>query len=184
MRCCRAGTGAPPARRGLLGVAEVRTILVTATASLLAGLVAYLVDVLTGMQRLTAYGGGAGSLLRLVVLAVIMVPIVAVVMVRAQVPEAVAALAVLRRFVGAAPARGKPAAARASSDCRPALFWQVSKRRRPGIRWPETNCCAPASSRTLSTAIRPVGRTIRHENPSGGGVRNNQPGRGRGGERR
>ena len=51
----------------LLGVAEVRTILVTATASLLAGLVAYLVDVLTGMQRLTAYGGGAGSLLRLVV---------------------------------------------------------------------------------------------------------------------
>ncbi|MDT5022784.1 MAG: putative peptidoglycan lipid flippase [Mycobacterium sp.] len=104
------GRGAPPARRGLLGVAEVRTILVTATASLLAGLVAYLVDVLTGMQRLTAYGGGAGSLLRLFVLAVIMVPIVAVVMVRAQVPEAVAALAVLRRFVGAVPARGKPAA--------------------------------------------------------------------------
>ncbi len=94
----------------LLGVVEVRTILVTATASLLAGLVAYLVDVLTGMQRLTAYGGGAGSLLRLVVLAVIMVPIVAVVMVRAQVPEAVAALAVLRRWIGVAPARGNPSA--------------------------------------------------------------------------
>jgi putative peptidoglycan lipid II flippase len=106
----------------LLGVAEVRTILVTATASLLAGLVAYLVDVLMGMQRLTAYGGGAGSLLRLVVLAVIMVPIVAVVIVRAQVPEAVAALDVLRRWIGAAPARAKlaasappPAAAAASS---------------------------------------------------------------------
>jgi putative peptidoglycan lipid II flippase len=106
----------------LLGVAEVRTILVTATASLLAGLVAYLVDVLTGMQRLTAYGGGAGSLLRLVVLAVIMVPIVAVVMVRAQVPEAVAASAVLRRWIGMAPVRAKaapsappPAAAAASS---------------------------------------------------------------------
>jgi putative peptidoglycan lipid II flippase len=93
----------------LLGVAEVRTILVTATASLLAGLVAYLVDVLMGMQRLTAYGGGAGSLLRLLVLALIMAPIVAVVMVRAQVPEAVAALAVFRRWIGAKPARGKAA---------------------------------------------------------------------------
>src|SRR6202044_224764 len=96
-------------RGGLLGVAEVRTILVTATASLLAGLVAYLVDVLMGMHRLTAYGGGAGSLLRLFVLAVIMAPIVAVVMLRAQVPEAVAAMAVLRGWIGAAPARGKAA---------------------------------------------------------------------------
>ena len=93
----------------LLGVAEVRTILVTTTASLLAGLIAYVVDVMMGMQRLTAYGGGAGSLLRLFVLAVIMAPIVAVVMVRAQVPEAVAALAVFRRWIGATPARPKPA---------------------------------------------------------------------------
>src|SRR5271166_1242197 len=88
----------------LLGVAEVRTILVTITASLLAGLAAYVVDVLIGMQRLTAYGGGAGSLLRLFVLAVIMVPIVAAVMLRARVPEAQAALAALRRWVGARPA--------------------------------------------------------------------------------
>jgi putative peptidoglycan lipid II flippase len=93
----------------LLGVAEVRTILVTTTASLLAGLVAYLVDVLLGMQRLTAYGGGAGSLLRLFVLAVIMAPIVAVVMVRAQVPEAQAALAKVRDWIGARPAGGKAA---------------------------------------------------------------------------
>src|SRR5947209_11175813 len=94
----------------LLGVGEVRTILVTATASLLGGLVAYLVDVLLGLQRLTVYGGGAGSLLRLVVLAVIMVPIVAVVMVGARVPDAVAALAVVRRWSGLEPDRGKPAA--------------------------------------------------------------------------
>jgi putative peptidoglycan lipid II flippase len=93
----------------LLGVAEVRTILVTATASLLAGLIAYLVDVLMGMQRLTAYGGGAGSLLRLFVLAVIMAPIVAVVMVRAQVPEAQAALAKIRGWIGAEPTGGKAA---------------------------------------------------------------------------
>ena len=92
-----------------VGVAEVRTILVTATASLLAGLIAYLVDVLIGMQRLTAYGGGAGSLLRLFVLAVIMAPIVAVVMVRAQVPEAQAALAKVRGWIGAEPTGGKAA---------------------------------------------------------------------------
>jgi putative peptidoglycan lipid II flippase len=98
-----------PAGGHLLGVAEVRTILVTITASLLAGLVAYVVDVLTGMQRLTAYGGGAGSLLRLFVLAVIMLPILAVVMLRAQVPEAQAALAAFRNWIGARTARGKAA---------------------------------------------------------------------------
>ena len=139
----------------LLTVAEVRTILVTATASLLAGLVAYLVDVLTGMQRLTAYGGGAGSLLRLVVLAVIMVPIVAVVMVRAQVPEAVAALAVLRRWIGLAPAGGKPSA--------PA---------------PPPAAVAPPSGRSASVAAPAFGGTDQllrsgivtypeHSNPSG-----------------
>jgi putative peptidoglycan lipid II flippase len=98
-----------PAGGHLLGAVEVRTILVTTTASLLAGLIAYVADVLLGMQRLTAYGGGAGSLLRLFVLAVIMVPIVAVVMLRARVPEARAALAVFRGWIGAAPARPKTA---------------------------------------------------------------------------
>jgi putative peptidoglycan lipid II flippase len=88
----------------LLGLAAVRTILVTVTASLLAGLIAHVVDRLMGMQRLTAYGGGAGSLLRLFVLAVIMSPIVAAVMVRARVPEAQAALTALRRWIGARPA--------------------------------------------------------------------------------
>ena len=87
----------------LLGLAAVRTILVTVTASLLAGLIAHVVDRLTGMQRLTAYGG-AGSLLRLFVLAVIMSPIVAAVMVCARVPEAHAALTALRRWIGARPA--------------------------------------------------------------------------------
>ncbi len=85
----------------LLGVAEVRTILVTVTASLLAGLIAHVVDELMGMRRLTAYGGGAGSLLRLFVLAVIMLPIVAAVMLRARVPEARAALAAFRGWIGA-----------------------------------------------------------------------------------
>jgi putative peptidoglycan lipid II flippase len=87
----------------LLGVAEVRTILVTVTASLLAGLIAHVVDELMGMRRLTAYGGGAGSLLRLFVLAVIMLPIMAAVMLRARVPEAQAALAAFRGWLGVRP---------------------------------------------------------------------------------
>ncbi|WP_440271480.1 lipid II flippase MurJ [Candidatus Mycobacterium methanotrophicum] len=95
--------GAPPARGGLLGVAEVRTILVAITGSLLAGLIAHVVDELMGMRRLTAYGGGAGSLLRLLVLAVLMSPIVAAVMLRARVPEAQAALAAFRGWLGAQP---------------------------------------------------------------------------------
>jgi putative peptidoglycan lipid II flippase len=66
-------------------------------------LIAHVVDQLIGMQRLTAYGGGAGSLLRLFVLAVIMLPIMAVVMLRAQVPEARAALTAIRRRIGARP---------------------------------------------------------------------------------
>jgi putative peptidoglycan lipid II flippase len=93
----------------LLGVAVVRTILVTVTASLLAGLIAHVVDELMGMQRLTAYGGGAGSLLRLFVLAVIMLPILATVMLRAQVPEAQAALAAFRGWIGARAIGGKAA---------------------------------------------------------------------------
>jgi putative peptidoglycan lipid II flippase len=87
----------------LVGLAEVRTILVTITASLLAGLIAHVVDELMGMRRLTAYGGGAGSLLRLFVLAVIMLPIVAAVMLRARVPEAQSALAAVRGWLGARP---------------------------------------------------------------------------------
>ena len=65
----------------------------------------------------------------------IMVPIVAAVMVRGQVPEAVAALAVLRRWIGRAPAGRQALRSRASSRCRRAPFWQVSQRRRPCLRW-------------------------------------------------
>ncbi|GAB4967927.1 hypothetical protein MAHJHV51_56860 [Mycobacterium avium subsp. hominissuis] len=50
------------------------------------------------------HGGGAGSLLRLLVLALIMVPITAAVMLRAQVPEARAALDAVRfRITGRGP---------------------------------------------------------------------------------
>jgi putative peptidoglycan lipid II flippase len=88
-----------PAGGQLLGVEEVRTVLVTVAASLLAGLLAHVADRLLGLGEWTAHGGGAGSLLRLLVLATIMLPIMAVVMVRAAVPEAQAAVRVVRRRI-------------------------------------------------------------------------------------
>ncbi len=83
----------------LIGVVEVRTILVTVAASLLAGLVAHVADRLLGLDRLTAHGG-PGSLLRLLVVGLIMLPILATVMLRARVPEAQAALGAVRGRFG------------------------------------------------------------------------------------
>jgi putative peptidoglycan lipid II flippase len=88
-----------PAGGQLTGLQDVRTVLVTIVASLLAGLVAHVADRLLALGELTAHGGAAGSLLRLLILAVVMVPIMAAVMVRADVPEARAALAVLTRRI-------------------------------------------------------------------------------------
>src|SRR6476619_6319665 len=77
----------PPGGR-LIRLQVVRTILVTITASLIAGLIAHVVDQLVGLEALTRNWGGAGSLLRLLVLGLIMVPIIAWVMVAARVPDA------------------------------------------------------------------------------------------------
>jgi putative peptidoglycan lipid II flippase len=86
-----------PPRGQVLSLAVLRTILVTIAASLLAGLVAYVVDRVAGLQTLTGNFGGAGSLLRLLVLAAIMVPIIAAIMLAAKVPDAEAALAAINR---------------------------------------------------------------------------------------
>ncbi|MDT5347580.1 MAG: putative peptidoglycan lipid flippase [Mycobacterium sp.] len=91
----------------LLGGEEARTILVTTAASLLAGLVAHVADRLLRLAELTAHFGGAGSLLRLLVLATIMLPIMVAVMLRGQVPEARAALGAIRRRIRGAPAPRK-----------------------------------------------------------------------------
>ena len=74
--------------------------MVTVAASLLAGLVAYVADRLLHFGALTAHGGGAGSLLRLLLLTLIMVPIIAWMMLAARVPEAYAALAAVQRRLG------------------------------------------------------------------------------------
>ncbi|OBA69326.1 murein biosynthesis protein MurJ [Mycobacterium sp. 1554424.7] len=129
----------------LIGVGAVRTILVTIVASMLAGLVAHVADRLLGLARLTAHGG-AGSLLRLLVLAVIMLPIMAAVMVRARVPEAQSAIdALRRRFSRRGPsipvASGKPAGQQGSS--------------RPGhVTYPEQRNSSPPGVSAVQEPIR------------------------------
>ncbi len=89
----------PPGGR-LISLSVVRTILVTIAASMIAGLAAHIVDQLLGLESLTDNWGGVGSLLRLCVLGLIMVPIIAGVMLAARVPDALAAVAAVRRRLG------------------------------------------------------------------------------------
>lgn len=92
-----------PPRGRLLDLEVLRTILVTIAASLAAGLLAYLADRLLGLEALTVHAGGAGSLLRLFVLAAIMLPTIATVMVAARVPDALAARAAVQRRLARTP---------------------------------------------------------------------------------
>lgn len=98
----------PPGGR-LVGLQVVRTILVTICASLIAGLVAHVVDKLLGLESLTSAWGGGGSLLRLLALGLIMTPIIIGVLLAADVPEAQAALAAVQRRLGG---RARPTPAR------------------------------------------------------------------------
>lgn len=129
----------------LIGVGPVRTILVTIVASMLAGLAAHVADRLLGLARLTAHGG-AGSLLRLLVLAIIMLPIMGTVMVRARVPEAQAAVDALRRRIsGRGPstpvASRKPAAPEGSS-------------RQGRVTYPEQRNSSPPGVNAVQEPIR------------------------------
>lgn len=105
----------PPGGK-MLNLEVLRTILVTIAASMIAGLAAHVVDRLLGLEALTEHGGGLGSLLRLFVLGVIMLPIVGAVLWAAKVPDAVAAVAaVQRRLPGRTPAVSMPDRARTQS---------------------------------------------------------------------
>ncbi|MCW2551107.1 MAG: virulence factor mvin family protein [Mycobacterium sp.] len=120
----------------LIGVGEARTILVTIAASMLAGLIAHVVDRLLSLGQLTAHGGGAGSLLRLLILATIMLPITATVMLRAQVPEARAALEAVRRRIGSRtgpPGSRKAPAADGSSEGAPVTYSEQRNSSPPGV---------------------------------------------------
>jgi putative peptidoglycan lipid II flippase len=90
-----------PPDGSLISRQVARTVLVTTTASMLAGLIAHVADQLFGLESLTSNAGGAGSLLRLLALGLIMLPIVAAVMLAARVPDAEAAVAAVRRRLGA-----------------------------------------------------------------------------------
>jgi putative peptidoglycan lipid II flippase len=134
------GLGAPPARGGVFSADVLRTVLVTIAASMLAGLVAYLADRLLRLDTLTADHGGAGSLLRLLLLALIMLPIIAAVMLTARVPEAHAALAaVRRRFGGATP-----------SGSAPSMTFSDKARPDPSVPYPEHRFPSPLRPRTGS----------------------------------
>lgn len=89
----------PPGGR-LLDPSVRRTVAATLAASVLAALLAAGADRLLGLERLTARGGGGGSMLRLAILAAIMGPIGAAAMLAARVPDAVAAWAAVRRRFG------------------------------------------------------------------------------------
>lgn len=100
----------------LLRDAVIRTILVTIAASLIASLVAHAADRLLGLDSLTEHAGAAGSLLRLLVLGVIMVPIIAGVMVAARIPEAQSAVAMVRRRLGRARPAPEPGAGQVAME--------------------------------------------------------------------
>ncbi|MCB9439421.1 MAG: murein biosynthesis integral membrane protein MurJ [Mycolicibacterium sp.] len=97
-----------PAHGRLYGRQVMRTVWVTVGASVLAGLVGYALDRVTGLSALTEHGGGMGSLLRLMVLGVVMLPVVIAVLVFAGVPEAQAARALLARRLGRGAAATAP----------------------------------------------------------------------------
>jgi len=132
----------------LIGLGDTRTILVTIVASMLAGLVAHVADRLLGLGGLTAAHGGAGSLLRLLVLAIIMLPIIAAVMVRAQVPEAEAALGAVRRRISG-PGGGR----RARAAPREPTVGDGSSR--PGrVTYPEQRNSSPPGVNAVQEPIR------------------------------
>ena len=115
----------------------VRTILVTITASLGAGLIAHIADQLLGLASLTAHLGAGGSLLRLLALGLIMVPIIVWVLVAARVPEAQAALAVVRRRLG------RPSATPGGVVAAQAVARPVQPRRPATVPYPDQRNSSP-----------------------------------------
>ncbi len=90
----------PPGGR-LLDPSVTRTMVITTAASALAALAAAAVDRALGLQEhLTEHGGGAGSMLRIAILAAVGLPVLAAVMLAGRVPEAVAGWAAVRRRIG------------------------------------------------------------------------------------
>ena len=157
----------PPGRGSLVSTDVARDVLVTVAASLLAGLVAYVADRLLGLHLLTAHAGGPGSLLRLLLLGVIMLPIIVAVMLGAKVPEAQAALIAVQRRIGWHPVTSGNGVA--GSD---------RSRRSAAVTYPEPGVSASArSAASGSTPPRPPGAMTRPEMPKGMSVTDETAGR-------
>ena len=93
----------------MLDSAAVRTVAATAAAVIVAALVAAGVDRLLHLDLLTTRSGGAGSMVRLLILAVVMLAVGGPLMLAARVPDAVAAKdAVLRRLIDQPPTDPPP----------------------------------------------------------------------------
>nr|WP_235632294.1 murein biosynthesis integral membrane protein MurJ [Mycolicibacterium rutilum] len=136
----------PPGGR-LISLQVVRTILVTIAASLLAGMLGHVFDQLLGLEKLTEHWGGAGSLLRLAVLGLIMVPIIAAVMLAARVPDAQSALAAVRRRLGGRAATPEPVAA-------PPARRADRPRARTPLPYPEQRNLSPSDGRQPAATVR------------------------------
>src|SRR5262249_51579323 len=124
------------------------TILVTLVASMLAGLIAHVADRLLGLGALTAHGGAAGSLLRLLVLAALMLPIMAAVMIRARVAEAQAAWGAGRRRIP-----GRPGQPRLPPGPHKATAPEASSRPGP-VTYPEQRNSSPPGVNAVQEPIR------------------------------
>ncbi|MGI9163363.1 MAG: murein biosynthesis integral membrane protein MurJ [Mycobacterium sp.] len=85
----------PPGTR-LLDAGVRRAILITTAASALAAVIAAGTDQVLGLDAFTERAGGAGSMVRLLILTVVMLPIIACLTVIMQVPDAVAAWTAVR----------------------------------------------------------------------------------------
>lgn len=97
----------PPGGR-LVDAAVVRTVVVTAGASALAAALAAGVDRGLHLDLLTTRSGGAGSMVRLLILGVMMLPVLAGLLLAGRVPDALAARGAVLRRLGRAEDAEKP----------------------------------------------------------------------------
>ncbi|AKS31616.1 murein biosynthesis integral membrane protein MurJ [Mycolicibacterium goodii] len=132
----------PPDGR-LVNLTVVRTILVTLTASLLSVLVAVIADQLLGLETLTVRFGAGGSMIRLVALGLIMVPIIAGVLTAAKVPEAQAAIRVVRRRLGRTGGKETPAVDAAEKVALQTIGRAVRPRTTGAVTYPDQRNSSP-----------------------------------------
>lgn len=144
----------PPGGR-LYDLQVIRTVLVTLAAALVAAMLGHAADRLLRFEALTEHSGGAGSLLRLALLGLLMAPTIGAVLWAAKVPEAASALAFVKRRLGRASAPhqqtptgprsgvSEPGVSGAAQPLRPAPSSDPAPARRP-LTYPEqSNSSAP-----------------------------------------